>query len=217
MVTPQQQVGANGRFTDARGRIKRRARAIFVRWQCDLSHWWESGCSRGRGAPPQAHRFQISLRSGCTAMLAGLRLDPDAAGARSIQIGRGERPNLDPYSVNHQGMAAAERAAGRGGTRHEGTRRSSLWVCTDEKCGLLWRPDLGEDQRVLTVACALRTCSRKRRSGISPSFGRRSLVRGGRTSRCRRARLSQLLMGTPTPIMSDKAPYEKPESCEGRR
>jgi hypothetical protein len=106
---------------------------------------------------------------------------------------------------------------GAGGHGMRGRVAVAYGFAPYEKCGLLWRPDLGEDQRVLTVVCALRTCSRKRRSGISPSFGRRSLVRGGRTSRCRRARLSQLLMGTPTPIMSDKAPYEKPESCEGRR
>jgi hypothetical protein len=51
--------------------------------------------------------------------------------------------------------------------------------------------------------------------GRSPSSG--SLVRWGRTSRCWRVRLSQLLMRTPAPVISDGPPYQKPESGEGRR
>jgi hypothetical protein len=51
--------------------------------------------------------------------------------------------------------------------------------------------------------------------GRSPSFGRWSVLRWGRTSRCRWARLSPLLI--PAPIISDSSPYQKPESGEGRR
>jgi hypothetical protein len=44
-----------------------------------------------------------------------------------------------------------------------------------------------------------------------------SLVRWGRTSRCRRARLSQSLIITPAPLVSDSPSYQKPESGESRR
>jgi hypothetical protein len=61
---------------------------------------------------------------------------------------------------------------------------------------------------------------RRERSGVVPvsaSFRRRSLVRWGHTSCGRRVRLSQLLMSTPAPLVSDSPPYQKPESGEGRR
>jgi hypothetical protein len=50
-----------------------------------------------------------------------------------------------------------------------------------------------------------------------PMYQTSPILRWGRTGRCRRARLSHVLMSTPAPVVSDSQPYQKPESGEGRR